>query len=267
MKTNKKKLSYFFTLFFLLATMMMLFVDCGNNKRIEGEDKNTAQSEEIRITFRDYLLRDKNEEDGYGLFSYVLLSRIPGDEKEMERYLFMHKAFRALHNYIEQESLLADSILTKKNINITYWPMQVKFNDNQSFRDSLESLQELDQFFIKNYDYTRADLILKKFKGIKSPGPFIVSYYYPLSKTPQNPDKTELLLIDFSRIDNDQFANVFDYFQRKVVDDPKTWQQKFDWELIKIHFLSALNLHGKPVLYAVKWVTDFFDVKDALASP
>lgn len=266
MKKNKKhlqRLRRFSAIFSII--LIILVIHCTNPP--DPFEKKAAESREIKITFRDYLLRNTPEDDGYGLYSYVLLSRIPADEKETERYLSLHKAFRGLHNYQDQESLLTDSSITKANINITYWPLQLKFNDIQSFRDSLESLNELDQYFIQNYDYTRSDFILKKFKGIKSPGPFIVSFYYPLSKSPQNPDKTELLLIDFSRIEKDQFANVFDHFQRKVVDDPKTWRRKFDWELIKIHFLSALNLHGKPVLYAVKWVTDFFNVNDALASP
>lgn len=268
MEKNEK--SYYGRLFLLpvlifgIAAMMVL-VHCG--KLSEQQDKPADQSAEIQITCRDYLVRDRQEEAGYGLYSYVLFARKPVDEKELERYLAMHKAYRTLHNYKDQQFIIADSTLTKENINMTYWPLQVEFPHNQFFRDSLEALQELDQFFIQNYDYFRADLILKKFKGIQSPGPFIISYYYPFSRFPQNPDKTEILLIDFSRIDNAQFTQVFDYFQRKVVDDPKTWRQKFNWELIKIHFLSALNLHGKPVLYAVKWVNDFFNVKDALASP
>ncbi|HEX9972140.1 MAG TPA: hypothetical protein VGD14_08730, partial [bacterium] len=128
-----------------------------------------------------------------------------------------------------------------------------------------EARPDSSQFFVDNYDYVRADLILKRYKGMKARGPFIVACYYPLSHLPQNPEKSEMLIIDFSRIDNDRFVEVFDYFQKKVLDDPKTWQGKFDWELIKIHFYSALTLHGKPVLFAAKWVGDFFDVKKAFA--
>ncbi|HED00110.1 MAG TPA: hypothetical protein ENN18_06990 [Proteobacteria bacterium] len=100
-----------------------------------------------------------------------------------------------------------------------------------------------------------------------NPGPFIIAYHLPLSTMPKNPEKKEILIIDLSRIDEELFSEVLASFQGKVVDDPKTWKGTFDWELVRIHFYSAIRLHGEPILYAAEWVGEFFGVKKAFAEP
>ena len=227
--------------------------------------RKTAPPSKIKITIRDYLLRGENEDTDFGLFSYLLFSRKPTTEKEIERYVALHVAYRSLHGADEYKQMVADSLLNTKNINVTYWLTNLNSNNNKSLKDSLEKLEATDKLFIEKYDYFRADLILKEIKGIKTPGPFIVSFHYPLTKFPEEFEKDELLLIDLSRVDQGQFTTILDYFQNKVLDDPQTWRNKFDWELIRIHVYSALTLHGEPILYAAKWVGDFFDVKNAFA--
>ena len=263
-KKNNKRNQRFFVLISALALVTMcqvLFFRCG--QMAPRNDEKITES--IKITCRDYLLRGAYEEAGFGLYSYVLFSRKSADRKELERYIMMHRAYRTLHSRKDYEYAIGESTITKQNVNMSYWPLQVSSGDSSYAPDSLEARPDSSQFFVDNYDYVRADLILKRYKGMNARGPFIVACYYPLSHLPQNPEKSEMLIIDFSRIDNDRFVEVFDYFQKKVLDDPKTWQGKFDWELIKIHFYSALTLHGKPVLFAAKWVGDFFDVKKAFA--
>ncbi len=227
----------------------------------------SIEPEPIKITVRDYLLRGENENPDYGLFSYILFSRKPATEKETERYIALHAAYRSLHNVEAYQKMVADSLLSTQNINVTYWLTNINSNNSREMKDSLESLETTDQFFVEYYDYFRADLILNEIKGINNRGPFIVSYHYPLTKLPEEFEKDELLLIDLTRVDEGQFATVLEYYQNKVLDDHETWRNKFDWELIRIHIYSALTLHGEPILYAAKWVGDFFDVKKAFAKP
>ena len=260
---NNIRLATINLLIFIVALLLFssLF-RCGAERKPPRQE---APPSKIKITIRDYLLRGENEDPDFGLFSYLLFSRKPTTEKEIERYIALHVAYRSLHGADEYKQMVADSLLNTKNINVTYWLTNLNSNNNKSLKDSLEKLEATDKLFIEKYDYFRADLILKEIKGIKAPGPFIVSFHYPLTKFPEEFEKDELLLIDLSRVDQGQFTTILDYFQNKVLDDPQTWRNKFDWELIRIHVYSALTLHGEPILYAAKWVGDFFDVKNAFA--
>ncbi|MDZ7264001.1 MAG: hypothetical protein ONB16_05410 [candidate division KSB1 bacterium] len=262
-KNNSRKYSPIWATGILVALGIGLLIcfQCGNLQKQVPADKAT----EIKITCRNYLLQDMPEASEYGLYSYVLFSRKPTDAKEVQRYLKVHRAFRTLHRLKDFDYALRDSLITTQNMNLTYWPLQIASGDSIYTRDKLEALPDSSEVFVDRYDFARADLIVKRYKNLKSRGPFLVSSFYPLSHLPSSPDTKEMLVIDLTRIADDQFVPVFEYFQRKVLDNPQTWQGKFDFDLIKIHFYSALTMHGKPVLFAAKWVGDFFEVKKAFA--
>lgn len=267
-KTRNRIISWLVFAIILIALFALSIPNLMRSRAPNYPDYGPKESPEpIKITVRDYLLRGEDENPNNGLFSYILLSKKPITQKEIDRYIALHIAYRSLHGAKEYEKMVADSLLSIKNINVTYWLTNLQANNNLNLKDSLESLEATDKFFVENYDYFRADLILNEIKGIKTPGPFIVSYHYPLTKLPEEFEKDELLLIDLSRVDQGQFASILDYFQSKVLDDPLTWQNNFEWEVIRIHVYSALMLHGEPILYAAKWVGDFFDVKKAFAKP
>lgn len=246
---------------------MMNLMQCGGGAHHPGDREAKESAEPIKITVRDYLLNAEKENPAYGLFSYILLSRKPATEKEMERYAALHAAYRLLSRTVEYEALLSDSLLKPQNINVTYWLIRADSNNSDAMVDSLESQNVSDRFFVDNYDYLHANLLLNSIKGLKTGGPFIISYHNPLASFNKVIGKSELLIIDLTRIDQGQFATVLDYFQKKVLNDPETWRSKFDWEIIRIHIYSALTIHGEPILYAAKWVGDFFDVKKAFAKP
>ncbi len=256
---------------FIPGVSLALFFAVSISSFMRCRSQNNYPHEEvietIKITVRDYLLKGESENSDYGLYSYLLFSRKPTTEKEIQRYNALHAAYRSLHSAEEFKQMVADSLLSTKNINVTYWPTNLQSKADLDRKDSLENDAAIDKFFVDNYDYFRADLILNQIKGIKSMGPFIVSYHYPLTKLPDEFEKDELLIIDLTRVDQNHFATILDYFQNKVLDDPKTWHSKFDWELIRVHIYSALTLHGEPILYAAKWVGDFFNVKQAFAKP
>ena len=267
-KTRNKIIKWFLFAIILVALFALLIPNLMMQSRAPNSStEETGEPEPIKITVRDYLFRGENENPNYGLFSYILFSRKPATEKETNRFIALHTAYRSLHGVEEYEKMVVDSVLSIKNINVTYWLTNIGSYESQGKKDSLESLDATDKFFVDNYDFFRADLILNEIKGIKNPGPFIVSYHYPLTKLPEEFEKDELLLIDLTRVDEGQFATVLEYYQNKVLDEYEAWHNKFDWELIRIHIYSALTLHGEPILFAAKWVGEFFDVKNAFAKP
>ncbi len=252
----------------LFAVQIFIF-GCGNLEKAPepgSKQEEAARPSEIKVTLRDYLARSSAELPDYGLYSYILLSRKPATSKERERYIALHRAFRNLSRLIDIQAGVLDSLIKPENINISYWPVQIDHSDLVA-RDSLENSNTSDAFFVDNYDYLRAELILGHIQGIRTPGPFIVSYHYPLTKLPEEFEKDEVLLIDLTRVDQGQFANAMQYFQRKVLNDPQTWHNQFNWEMIRIHVYSALTLHGEPILFAAKWIGDFFSIKQAFARP
>ncbi len=240
----------------VLYSLGVLFYGCA------GAPKKARP--EIKITCRDYLLKGEAEEAGYGLYSYMLFSAKPDTEKEFRRYAMLHRAYRSLHSHTKYEDYREIGGIVKENVNITYWPLSLEVSD--TLENKLEDSTTTDDFFISNYDYFRAELILGKIKGIETPGPFIIALYYPLNTNLQILARKEMLIIDLSRVGEQQFSKVLHHFKRKVLDAPETWQKKFEWELIKIHFCSALEMHGKPVLYSVEWVGEFFGVKKAFGN-
>lgn len=258
-----------FILLIIAMVMVQLFIfGCGRSQREPASESSQEEERplQIKITLREYLARSSAEQPNYGLYSYILLSRKAATTKERERYMALHHAFRNLNRLVEVQSGALDSLINPENINITYWPVRFDHTDS-ALKDSAENSNTSDAFFVDNYDYLRAELILGHFQGIRTPGPFIVSYYYPLTKLPEEFEKDEVLIIDLTRVDQGQFANAMQYFQRKVLNDPQTWHNRFDWEKIRIHIYSALTFHGEPILFAAKWIGDFFAVKQAFAKP
>ena len=247
----------------ILCCLSMLFNKCQPPEGPEG--MVSAMGSVIQMTCREYLLQGEQEDMAYALYSYVLIKKEPQDSLERNRCLMLWRAYRfSFRKYQECASHEAFKLL-KENVNIAYWPLRV----DSGTEISNERKEENGIFFINNYDYARANVILSRIPDMKTPGPFIVTYHYPLGNMmPQIPDKKEILIMDLSRIDEKLFADILDLFQRKVKDDPGTWKNKFDWELIRVHFCSALTTHGEQILYAAQWMGNFFGgFKEAFPAP
>lgn len=217
----------------------------------------------ITVSAREYLLKGQAEDPGYGLWSYFLQFRTPSSDKENERCRAFLRAFRgglsAARDIVRelQEPAVREKSpgVEKKSVNISYWPLNTGILPTDPVED----------FFIDNYGLDFARLIRGKAKlgdRVKLPGPFIIASRVPLSGN-RLPSADELLIIDLSRLDETHFDDVVEFFQRRVLDDPATWQRSFDWELIRIHFNSALKIQGRPILHAFGRI---FEVHEATAA-
>ena len=220
----------------------------------------------ISISCSSFLIGGRVEQDGFGMYSYILFSKRPTTDAQHRRYKKLFRAFSCtLVEFREQYEILTSSgfklnaMPDKKFINLTYWPLKIHPPEIH-----LSTHEEYDAFFVENYDYMRSRLILSKLNESNVHGPFIVSYHRPIAVSQDFVLTDEILIIDLSRIDEDLFQDVFDGF-RNMVKDGDSWNAMFNFDLIRIHVVSALKIHGKPAIDAAQWMLDFVKVKEAYA--
>jgi hypothetical protein len=109
-------------------------------------------------------------------------------------------------------------------------------------------------FFVENYDYARARIILNSIKGLSGNGPFIVCYVVPLGSGKDIPEveRDKLLVFDFSNKHEDLFTDVFKTFQMLVADRSEMWKGKFVLEEIRLVFYSLLKENADKMIYLVE---------------
>lgn len=113
------------------------------------------------------LLRSgRQEEPGYGLYSYVLFAFRP-TAATRERYLKVLEAYVALAESVQS---LERAGIPRRGLNVTYVPvMRLPKEDRPS-----------PEWLLENYDFARARAILKSFPGDYRDGPYIISVLRPL---------------------------------------------------------------------------------------
>lgn len=205
----------------------------------------------MHLTSKGYLIEGKNEDEGFGLYSYILFSRYPVSEGERRKYVKLHEAFRKSFETVPGYDYYG---LEKEYINLTYWLLK---KVPSHIEENLEYVG--DKFFIDNYDYPRAKKIKKLINGIGIVGPFIISSYEPLTSINPRSPKKDLFIIDLSNVHEKFFSNVLLSFDEKVCKDPTNWKRNYDWERLAVDFYSAIEKHGNLVLYAAKWWNDLYN--------
>lgn len=123
-----------------------------------------------RTTGYAFLLHLKQEESGYGLYSYALISHSP-DAQEMPRY----RAFVAALLSLPTASSVSD-VVGKAKTNITYLLLQADAKDPSS----LSSDARVD-YIISHYDYGRSAAILSILPDRLGPGPVLTSVLSPIT--------------------------------------------------------------------------------------
>jgi len=200
------------------------------------------------ISGRNYLYVDQKEPEGFGLYSYVLLPERPSNDRMKKRFAELYKAFsRTMESAKDYLAMGVD----KEDINLTYW--MLRLND----KDTEQKLSAKDEdFFVENYDYVRARIILSHIKGLNGSGPFIVSYSVPLGSGTDIPEveRDKLLVLDFSNKHEDLFVDVFRTFQMLVADRSEMWKGKFVLEEIRLSFYSLLKENADKMIYLAEVV-------------
>jgi hypothetical protein len=132
-----------------------------------------------RETGRGFLLKEKPEAAGYGLYSYLLLGSHP-TEGTLQRYRTVVQAYLQMIDDVAQfEKEL------RGKLNVTYLPL------------GTEPPQAADApWVLQHYDYARARLLLDVLPGNRKSGIYLVSSLKPLSEGPNPP----YLLQDLSTV-------------------------------------------------------------------
>lgn len=203
-----------------------------------------------KITARDYLLRGAAEDEGYGLYSYVVLSKRPDSKEQFNSYVSLFEAYRAR---IQPVSEYLDLGEPKANLNATYWLLAA--TDLTEIRDRERNTDW--SFFITNYDYARAQVILSHVAKLGQEGPFIIGYIAPIGKpnVARRPGRDEILVMDLSGIHEDDYSRAFLYYQEKVAEAPNTWKEKFDLARIRLAFRSFLLRYSKDIISLASFIS------------
>lgn len=127
-----------------------------------------------RETGRSFLLPNAAEENGYGLYSYLLLGSRP-TAASRERYL------KAIEEYLRFPDItrLENFKPPRRTLNITYLPLQAFPSREMEKRMADEHYGEVAEWVLKQYDFERARVLLKGLPGDLREGPYIVSFLKP----------------------------------------------------------------------------------------
>lgn len=153
-----------------------------------------------------------SEDDGYGLYSYIIFGSPPGPAK-IEIYLSLLRAYLDMFHDVD---VFAKSI-PKQQLNITYLAVSPTTKPPGNGED-------LAGWLLNNYDYGRAAIIAANAGLTPTGGPYIVSSLAPLSEAGQA--KTRIIFQqDLSWVSANLMPLYLTQFEKRVSGRPTTWSE------------------------------------------
>ncbi len=155
--------------FFLICGLVIL-AGCAlpMNPPTIKQGVNLDQNSILEIGYA-FLVRDQAEEEGYGLYSYLLFGCKPTDAN---RDLYI-QAISACVERFSKIKHLEEIGFQRRELNVTYIPIH---EPTPTTEGGLSP-----EWILEHYDYERARLLLKSLPGAYSDGPYIISTFNPLS--------------------------------------------------------------------------------------
>ena len=200
------------------------------------------------ITTRDYLLRAKTELEGYGFYSYVLLSQRPNTSEQLDKYVLLFKAYSAVLEPTKEFLTMGQK---ESELNSMYWLLDLQEPLNLIAKRAADANWE---FFVTYYDYARAQSILSRLKMLGKEGPFLVGYVAPLAgpNITKYPERDDVLVFwTFPWCIKDHYVEAFHLYQARVARDPQTWKHRFDLLRIRLALRSLLNHYSESIVSLV----------------
>lgn len=196
---------------------------------------------------RTFLLPNKLEEPGYGLYSYLLFSTPPdpADATMFERYVKILEVYLRL---LEPLSRFEHEIQPSQ-LNVTHVPVKAVSADawvELASLTSQEDTRKWAEWLVEHYDYARGQIMLHRAGLTNREGPYLLSSLNPLGR---HPVARPFLIQDLSGIPPEQAGDWLKEFINQ------TAQERF-WEP---RALSQLTLKMKAI------VTHFFHRAPPLA--
>jgi hypothetical protein len=146
-------------------------------------------------TGRTVLLRDKAENKGYGLYSYLLFGAEP-DTTTRSRYL---QAIIEFLKFPDVKSL-EKSGFKPSQLNITYLLLEENLTEG-AVQDiearRYDKYPQIADWILNHYDYARARSLLHNLPGEHRDGPYVISFLQPLGQYPLTPP---YLYMNISRV-------------------------------------------------------------------
>ena len=182
-----------------------------------------------------------NDEAGYGLYSYLVIPRVPSDS-ESSRYINVISNFlRKGPDVLELENYA----VPRSELNIAYVPVRrmpdSEFSEHIAQGDYLSA----SAWVLSNYDYARASIIVGNTSNQSSAGPLIVSYSQPLTAA-RSIDSRQLIVQDYSTVPENIVPSMIQRFFDRA--GQTSWSnskvEDFAYELVTIFSVLAEGVIG-----------------------
>jgi hypothetical protein len=155
-----------------------------------------------RQTGRDFLIENNKEQEGFGLYSYLILASPPASDSVKSQYLATITEYLKLLSDVES---LQNANFKKSELNVTYLLLTERPNPTAPSAD----------WILNHYNYARAKAILSMSgHGDLLNGPYLISVLAPMSSFSQPP--LHMLLQDMSHCPSNVAASWIEEFERRA---------------------------------------------------
>ena len=205
---------------------------------------------EVKASGHAYLVDKQAEEQGYGLYSYLLFGSRPN---ETNRNLYL-EAIKAVIKRLSGVKELEAQGFSRAELNVTYVLLKKPLPPGEGGPSP--------EWVLENYNYARAKFFLSKLPETRQDGPYIVSTLNPIARLQRGAG--EHLVQDLSAIPparTDIIQAWIKAFLRRAT-QPRKWDSTSGEKLTqKLRLVVAIAAEGLPqVQEAIKtwvvWVKD-----------
>jgi hypothetical protein len=194
---------------------------------------------------RDLLVRGSQEDEKYGLYSYIRLGSRPNDSNK-ERYTAVLQAYLAL------EDIRLETYFRTTELNATYVPVDKASTGELSV-----------PWLLDHYDYSRSRFLLKRLQIPDGDGPFIVSALHPLGgeSSLQAHNKGPCIFQDLSTVPVSVVPLWMREFRSQTTQQ-RVWQNRSIGDLaLNMRTILAVASEGLPMVRAA--VAEWIELKNA----
>jgi hypothetical protein len=202
------------------------------------------------VSGRAFLVGNANEENGFGLYSYLLLGSAPASNAMKEQYLSVIEEYLKL---LAEVSSLERAGLPRNELNVTYLLLTERPTMTQPTPD----------WVLNHYNFARAKALLAiAGRNDLLTGPYLISALMPMSHL--NAPPSHLLLQDMSYCTSDVAASWIEEFERRA-GQAEFWKEDrrnqaiLDLRTFVSHAATGLTTVGQSAAdfkkLAAEWIT------------
>ena len=224
------------TQIFVLNVAFMLSADVlakpkpslNNNGKRKMDDTTRFLKKSAIISQGNYIIEFDVDERSSGAHAIIVFPRRPRNEKDRTRQVLtcmFHKE-------------LFDDYMFFYNTPLRYQARILWILKKQEYKKNCSML-------VKNYGYSTAEKIQKKFVGIRGKGPFLIGCRGNIDI---NKCKGSVLIINMSSLNATEIYSVFKYWKENVAKNPFEWSENWKLKLFKNSIVDILEKHGEDII-------------------